>query len=272
MTAPATRPPLLVLDVDGVINAYDGLPDSKTMRYEFETQPLSGTVIWHQANIDRINELVDAGRVEPVWCTTWREEANLLGARLGLHGLPWRVLDAEGPYRTWDPTVWWKSIAVAEATKGRDFVWVDDDLGYDVAKWHLDRTDRGRFYPVSPFSRFGIDEFGMESIVEVLDAWRDGHDGEDEYVSFNGQPATFAQWRVVFMHGQLDRIGKTPTPHGIVHTEYQGTRAEPFLTYLSAADTLKNVRKVVTRTVTEARAAHRQLVRELLVEGGERQP
>jgi membrane-associated protease RseP (regulator of RpoE activity) len=139
----AAPPPILLLDVDGVLNAaLLDLPEG-WRRGTFNGFLLS----WDPTVTDRLRELHESGRVEIQWLTTWAEKADeLLAEPMGLpRGL--RTHAREGVASTGFSgqlrglSGWWKLAAamqVAEAEPGRRIVWIDDDLSEqadDVVGW-----------------------------------------------------------------------------------------------------------------------------------------
>ena len=135
--------PILLLDVDGVLNAVSlELPDG-WRRGTYNDFVLS----WDPTVTARLRELHESGRVEIQWLTTWAENADLLLAEpMGLpRGL--RVHVREGVASTGfsgelrGGSGWWKLAAARElalAEPGRRIVWIDEDLAQqadDVAEW-----------------------------------------------------------------------------------------------------------------------------------------
>jgi hypothetical protein len=139
---PAT-PPLLLLDVDGVLNAVLlDLPDG------WERGIFNGYVLsWDPTVTARLRELHESGRVDLQWLTTWTHRADeLLAEPMGLpRGL--RTHDREDVLPTGFEgelrgiSGWWKlaaARAVAEAEPDRRIVWIDDDLlepADDTVEW-----------------------------------------------------------------------------------------------------------------------------------------
>jgi hypothetical protein len=137
------RAPLLLLDVDGVLNA---------MRWElppgWEQGMFNGYVLsWDPTITARLRELHESGRVEIQWLTTWAENADrLLAEPLGLpRGLRERSGGRATPTgflgRLAGRSGWWKLAAAREVAlqePGRRIVWIDYDLAEqadDVVEW-----------------------------------------------------------------------------------------------------------------------------------------
>ena len=169
MTAP---PPVLLLDVDGVLNAVRrDLPEG-WRRGTFNGYVLS----WDPTVVARLRRLHESGRVELQWLTTWTEMADrLLAEPLGLpRGL--RTHDREevlptgfgGPLG--GASGWWKltaARAVAEAEPDRRIVWIDDDLADqagDTSEW---LAANGQVLVVAPDYRTGL----THAELDRVEAW-----------------------------------------------------------------------------------------------------
>jgi len=134
--------PVLLLDVDGVLNAMARELPAGWRRDRFNGYVLS----WDPTVTARLRGWHETGRVELQWLTTWTTDADrLLAGPMGLpRGL--RTHDRDlGPtgygVRVAGAPAWWKlAVAqqVADAAPGRRIVWIDDDLAdqaEDTAGW-----------------------------------------------------------------------------------------------------------------------------------------
>ena len=133
---------MLLLDVDGVLNAMDPtLPDG-WQRGRFNGYVLS----WDPTVTARLRDWHESGRVEVQWLTTWTEDADrLLAEPMGLpRGLHTHVRSAAPTGfagRFGSQPGWWKLAAareVAQLEPGRRIVWIDDDLAdraADTGEW-----------------------------------------------------------------------------------------------------------------------------------------
>lgn len=143
-----TSAPLLLLDVDGVLNAVNSTAPGR------ESAVFAGyTLSWDPTVTARLAGWHGAGRVELQWLTTWAGNADaLLAEPMGLprglrvHERP----DGEGPSGFTGTLAaaprWWKlaaARAVAEEQPGLRIVWVDDDLA-------LQAEDTQAFLAASP--------------------------------------------------------------------------------------------------------------------------
>lgn len=129
-------PPLVLLDVVGVINYFDAVlavriahdPEAMAKDWDVDMIESHGLLV---AIPRYMGELVRAlaAATEVWWCTTWRHRANdEIAAHLGIEPLP--VIDDGTDVRT----VWWKEEAarglVAEAVaSGRTVFWIEDFAG-----------------------------------------------------------------------------------------------------------------------------------------------
>jgi hypothetical protein len=131
--------PILLLDVDGVLNAAClDLPQG-WKRGTFNGYVLS----WDPTITARLRELHESGRVEIQWLTTWTTDADrLLAEPMGLpRGLETHARADAAPTgflgRFGARAGWWKlaaARAVAEAEPDRRIVWIDDDLAEQAAE------------------------------------------------------------------------------------------------------------------------------------------
>jgi len=130
--------PILLLDVDGVLNAARiDLPEG------WKRGTFNGFVLsWDPTITRRLRELHESGRLEIQWLTTWTTNADrLLAEPMGLpRGLVTHARADAAPtgflgVLRGHPG-WWKldeARKVAEAEPDRRIVWVDDDLAEQAA-------------------------------------------------------------------------------------------------------------------------------------------
>ncbi|MGY1709064.1 HAD domain-containing protein [Geodermatophilus sp. SYSU D00758] len=130
--------PILLLDVDGVLNAVAPELPAGWRRGRFNGYVLS----WDPTVTARLREWHDAARVEIQWLTTWAGDADrLLAEPMGLpRGLRVHARPGVGPTgfagSVSSASGWWKldmARAVAEEHPDRRIVWIDDDLAYEAA-------------------------------------------------------------------------------------------------------------------------------------------
>jgi hypothetical protein len=123
-----TTKPLMLLDVDGVLNAFDG---TRNIPAGYQKTVCNGyTIKWRPEVAARLRDLHDSEAVEIRWLTTWADEANAwISPALDL---PILTVAGQVPFR--EKNGWWKlvvvrDLAVAEPTT--PIVWVDDDIKGD---------------------------------------------------------------------------------------------------------------------------------------------
>ncbi len=131
-------PPLLLLDVDGVLAPFQGdvLSMSRVggegfRRVDLDPQTgLRETFLWvSDANNERLKNLSEV--FEIVWATGWADSANrVIGPLHALEELPVVELDY-----TFDTPTWKLPSIEAFVPDNRPCAWVDDDLGSDAEQW-----------------------------------------------------------------------------------------------------------------------------------------
>lgn len=129
---PASRP-LLVLDVDGVLNPAGPCANPVPPWITFQAEWSGYTVALNPEHGKQLLALSERTGCELVWGTSWEEHANdEVAPRLGLPELPViHVLTEPEEVDGW--WVLWKTVHIAEYAAGRPFVWIDD---------HPDDSDR----------------------------------------------------------------------------------------------------------------------------------
>ena len=168
-------PPILLLDVDGVLNAVRrDLPEG-WRRGTFNGYVLS----WDPTVVARLRALHESRRVEIHWLTTWTTNADrLLAEPMGLprglrtHGRE-DVLPTGYSGERRGISGWWKlaaAQAVAEAEPGRRIVWIDDDLAdqaEDTSEW---LATNGQVLVVAPDFFEGLTHTELDRVEAWLDA------------------------------------------------------------------------------------------------------
>ena len=126
-----TNPPILFLDVDGVISLFGFAPDAG---------PLPGPLHWidgvaHCIPEDLGERLVRlAEGFELVWATGWEERANEhlpFILKLPFRDLPCLTFDGRAVFGT----AHWKVKAIDEYAGERPAAWVDDNLNEECFAW-----------------------------------------------------------------------------------------------------------------------------------------
>ena len=141
-SGPATQKPVLLVDVDGVLNPFahrgDFAPGWET--YQIEALHLGNpktfrVFLWakHGSWLDELET-----DFELIWATTWEEQANtLIGPKIGLvrH---WPVAEI-----AWRMSGYNKTMGIEELIGDRPAAWIDDEPGSSGLYWRDERLKRG---------------------------------------------------------------------------------------------------------------------------------
>lgn len=137
--------PIWLLDVDGVLNAFDESRPVLGEWGDWDGFTASGYPIRYSPSmISRIVGLHRSGAVEVRWLTTWGGLANG-ELRRGLK-MPELAVAAEMPFR--ERYGWWKlPVARDLFEQGHAIIWTDDDMAFvsDAQEWlrTVGQTARG---------------------------------------------------------------------------------------------------------------------------------
>ncbi|MFG1941419.1 HAD domain-containing protein [Nonomuraea sp. NPDC048826] len=147
--------PLLLLDVDGVLNP-TGHPTPDFRRYRCTIGSSVYTVHLNQRHGPRLLELALETGAELVWATTWEQHANeWIAPRIGLPSLPvigMRPDDRIGG----EHGEMFKTRRVAEYVGGRPFVWFDDQVYQEDENYLRARQGTGEFLLIHVPARQGL--------------------------------------------------------------------------------------------------------------------
>jgi HAD domain in Swiss Army Knife RNA repair proteins len=160
----ATNPPILFVDVDGVLSLFGFAP---------RAEQLPGPLYWIDGIAHFIPDEVGERLVrlaegfELVWATGWEERANEHLPHL--LGLPVREL----PYLTFDGravfgSAHWKVDAIAEYAGNRPAAWIDDNIDEECIAWAEGRSAPTLIVHTDP--AVGL----TDEHVEELLRWADG--------------------------------------------------------------------------------------------------
>jgi len=139
--------PLLLIDVDGVLNPLASKPPPG-----FGEHRLAGFLVRLSPQHGQwLLELERDHNFELVWATSWEHEANdLIGPVIGLPELP--VIELFNTQISSGAT--WKLNAIRDYVGDRPFAWFDDDIGGDGYAWAKRRTRKlnipTRFIEIPP--------------------------------------------------------------------------------------------------------------------------
>lgn len=175
--------PVLLLDLDGVVNALSKKPPSGVWPKgswitgkATDTERREYPMLVARQVVEFINGLHRSGAAEVRWHTTWQSAAQGVAELVGLD--TFKVMESPefADYRNFQkqaiiagrPT-WWKLPAAERVVQveKRDLIWVDDDLPYEYTrKAQFDPLLGGdrKVLMVDPYSMNGLVEFEMEKI------------------------------------------------------------------------------------------------------------
>lgn len=156
--AAAEDPPILAVDVDGVISlfGFEEPPDRAPCRFQL----IDGMAhcISHAAG-GRLQRLIPY--YEMVWATGWEDRANdhLLGL-LGLQRMP--VIRFGGDARF--GSAHWKLGPIAAYATGRRLAWIDDSLDDECHAWARARPEPTLLVPTDPTR--GLEEPQVDLLID----------------------------------------------------------------------------------------------------------
>lgn len=144
-----SRKPLLLLDIDGCVSPRGAASGCKIVQlggWKIPVSPVCATELPKLSSIYHV-----------VWCTDWRESANVLGAELGLPELPFVNIGAH------EPSGWRKLTAVQSYLAGHDpeipIAWADDQMTPTAKTWVQSVAHRTLVIRPNPLKGLLEDEF-----------------------------------------------------------------------------------------------------------------
>ena len=179
--------PLLLLDVDGVLNALGRPVEDGYVLGSADAVGRSWPICFSPGVVAHVRRWLDAG-VDVQWLTTWGDEANAgLRVLLGLPALPVAGTYDGGEEESWTaPSTslaqvtpaapdqvtgrWWKLDVAREAVRAhpdRAVVWIDDDLDVETDAKHWMHA-HGRCLLVAPNPGLGLTASDLGGIDDFL--------------------------------------------------------------------------------------------------------
>ena len=162
----------LLLDVDGVLNALSNFNNPSDLWTDWRVDIVDGFhITWSPSVADFVRVVHDRG-VDVQWLTTWGNRANGQ-LRVTMHLPKFAVLGERGDGVE---ETWWKLVLIQAAygSDGIPFVWIDDEIDYDLeaTEW-LGTLPPDQFLAVTPDSMTGIHPCDIERICAFIDRWLD---------------------------------------------------------------------------------------------------
>jgi hypothetical protein len=165
--------PIWLLDIDGVINAWDEdvpyflWPEWTTV--EVPNGPHHYPIKTAHGVRDFICRVHEEGLAEIRWHTTWQHDANRVGTAVGLPEFPVQPAREHGAWR-YRQTQLWKVPTVFQvaAEEGRPVLWTDDDARQMLADHQLLTLIAMGCTVIAPDGRIGLAPQELEAIEQVL--------------------------------------------------------------------------------------------------------
>jgi hypothetical protein len=157
-------PPLLAVDVDGVISlfGFDQPPPGSSARFELIDGVVHCISLAAGERLRRLDRHFDL-----VWATGWEEKANdYLPHLLGLPELPCLRFDGAARFGS----AHWKVGPLDDFGGDRPLAWIDDSLDPSCFEWAESRAAPTLLVPTE--SALGLEEAQTEALI----AWADGLD------------------------------------------------------------------------------------------------
>jgi len=157
----------------GAVRVTIAVAEEQVFRSPFHAGPSAGTIpIVPAGGVGGwINRLLASG-IEVVWASTWEHTANWhLAPLLGIPELPVATVSTPSDGLEFRTSAEWKAQRLLERYRGRDLVWVDDNLdlgrGETVECLRSHRRDPGLTLTIAPDPDIGITSARMAEV----DAW-----------------------------------------------------------------------------------------------------
>jgi hypothetical protein len=167
-----TAPPVWLLDVDGVINAYRAgwYHSPHVVQVWSPSDQYSYRIRWEPKLVEAINRIHARGLVEMRWSTTWCPDIGALEAALGIG--PFETAFQDRP-----PDLTWEDLkaraALAVLGEGRRQVWTDD-VETDAARKRFpqlaEAENRGQALLIAPNPSRGLRPHHIKRIETFLQA------------------------------------------------------------------------------------------------------
>lgn len=170
--------PLILVDVDGVLNPYRR-PGPQWQLHNCRSHDRSYNVWLNPAHGPALLALAEKTGAQLTWATTWEHHANnSIGPLIGLPELPVIYFDDEvdelGEYDI-SPLINIKTPAVARYVQGRPFVWFDDALTGDDWAWLREQQTVGQFNLIQVYAWEGLADSHLDQAAAWLTNIEAGH-------------------------------------------------------------------------------------------------
>lgn len=184
-----TVKPILLLDIDGVLNAIakdlatHAWPEDDWIVGEAQGSRFMWQIAASRSVCEFLRELHKEDLVEIRWHTTWQHQAEGVAKILGLPTFPvhkapefrpghWHSVSNSPDVPSRD--VWWKLPGVYRAaTEGRPVIWVDDDIdAYVTDNQRARLLDQGAILLVCPDHKCGLVQRELNKIKDFVESFQ----------------------------------------------------------------------------------------------------
>jgi len=159
------RPPILAIDIDGVISlfGFDEPPPPSVVRFELIDGVVHCISLQAGERLRRLGPFFDM-----VWATGWEEKANdYMPNVIGMPELPFLTFKGASRFGS----AHWKLAPIDEYGTGRPLAWIDDSFDDSCYEWARKRTEPTLLVPTE--SALGLEEAHTDALI----AWARGREG-----------------------------------------------------------------------------------------------
>jgi hypothetical protein len=150
-------PPLLAIDIDGVISlfGFEEPPPRTECRFELVDGVLHCISLAAGERVRRLGEHFDR-----VWASGWEAKANdYLPNAIGTPDLPYLTFDGAARFGS----AHWKLEPLERYSDGRALAWIDDSLDQSCYAWARGRAEPTLLVPTEP--AVGLEEAHTEALI-----------------------------------------------------------------------------------------------------------
>lgn len=185
--------PVLLLDIDGVVNAMSKQAPTHVWkaahwrRFDYPGPGVTCPLLWSQPVVDWLTVLHETNQVEIRWHTTWQDEALDFGKIVGLPELKIQECPEWDEYRTNGSALaarlisecmpgWWKYPAAERvvAQEKRRLIWIDDEIDWEISRGARDALGHiHQLRLIWPDRGTGIIPKHMRIVGETIEYWKD---------------------------------------------------------------------------------------------------
>ena len=168
------RAPLILVDVDGVLNPGQPVADGYRRRWAFP-KGVPHRLLLNPMHGQMLKELAESANAELAWASYWRNRANTwIAPRVGLPSIRNAPIPSRWRLRARWSLAEWKAIHVAAWAGQTPFVWFEDDPG--VPRYLAHQPGLGPHLVVTVDQATGL----TRHHIELARAWLQDLDADPE--------------------------------------------------------------------------------------------